>query len=455
MNLSEEKSYINPKKPEQNVDGEICYNLDEAPSVIIDKSNRDSVSLANVTLANRYEIKEEIGKGGFGKVYLAFDAKMKREVAVKHLAPVDGSAQKFDELLARFEREALAISSFSHQNIVHVYDYEKDEIYGPFIVMEYVEGKSLNEKIAKEGKFEPKEAIKIISEVARGLSYAHKKGIIHRDIKPGNILLAADGTPKLADFGLARTEIASEYSTSGVGMGTTNYMPPEQQRDAKNINHTADIYALGKVFYEMVSGQNLASVIPKYIPAGLDDIIFKCIDIKPEDRYFSADEFIEALKKVRIRKLKTRKKLVKYLQIIFIFVIIIAFIIINRQFFTKLNSDPIPDPIPKPKQIKEEITYHTDKEGRNYYLIQVLSRLFSKKEKIQLTELKYPMTEKAASLLNKQVVVGRNVETREKLYHLLGEKIYDIKELTSNECKQKIFIYKIYCSEIKKIIKKN
>ena len=309
MSLSDDQTIINNNQQheESKVSNE---GFSQLKTTISNKgADRDeAMSLVGCTLGNRYQINEEIGKGGFGKVYLALDSKLRRIVAVKLLSPIMSSSSNFDEIFARFEQEAITIANFSHQNIVHVYDYDKDAIYGAYIVMEYIDGKSLSEKIKSSGKFDTNLTLKIITEVANGLNYAHKKGIIHRDIKPGNILLTKDNIAKIVDFGLAHTESSFEYSTSGVAMGTLNYMSPEQQKDAKNVDKTADIYALGKVLYEILTGKSPTSIIPKYIPEGFDNIIYKCIDPEPENRYLSADDLLADLNSLQIKKIPNQAK---------------------------------------------------------------------------------------------------------------------------------------------------
>ena len=199
---------------------------------------------------------------------------------------------------ARFSQEATAIARLAHRNIVQVYDHD-DDGRGHYIVMEYVPGGTLRDYLReKGGALEPAEAVRIAREIAQGLSYAHRNDIIHRDIKPSNILLSRDGdeaVPRIVDFGLARMESGSDLSMSGYGMGTPYYMPPEQRRDAKNVNHTADLYALGKTLYEMVSGEVPDVVDPDKVPEALFPVINRCVKTKPSERFFSADEFIEAL----------------------------------------------------------------------------------------------------------------------------------------------------------------
>jgi serine/threonine protein kinase len=254
----------------------------------------------NTPLSERYELLEEIGRGGFAKVWKARDKRLDRLVAVKRLLDGKLEGPMGRQTLERFEREATAIAQLNHRNIVMVHDHDADA-EGHYIVMELVAGGTLRDHLKTHGgKLTVAGAVELVKGIAQGLGYAHRKNLVHRDIKPANVLLQKDGdelTPKIVDFGLARLGSESELSVSGYGMGTPWYMPPEQRRNAKGVNHTADIYALGKVLYEMVTGEIPDNVDPEQIPAvnGLSEIIFKCIKSNPEDRYFSAAEVLKAL----------------------------------------------------------------------------------------------------------------------------------------------------------------
>ena len=251
---------------------------------------------------NRYELNEEIGRGGFAVVFRAYDLKVgTREVAVKVL----NLSEKTDsQSIARFKAESGMIGSLNHRNIVTVFDSDID-CDTPFIAMEYINRGNLRDYLKEKGKLPLEEASKLFKGICSGIAYAHRKNLIHRDLKPGNVMLSKEGeelTPKIVDFGLARSGGGSEVSISGFGMGTPFYMPPEQRRDAKSVNHTADIYALGKVFYEMLTGEIPDNVDPKLIPRPekLSDIIFKCIKSKPEERYFSVDELIADISNISV-----------------------------------------------------------------------------------------------------------------------------------------------------------
>jgi sulfatase modifying factor 1 len=248
-------------------------------------------------LRTRYEILEEIGRGGFARVWKARDLKLDRFVAVKRLIEPAVKDANWKMTVERFQREARAIAGLNHRNIVGVYDVGADA-EGDYIVMELVEGGTLRDLLKERGKLEPVDAVAMARGIAQGLGHAHKKNLVHRDIKPANVLLLNEGgelTPKIVDFGLARVGTDSELSMSGYGMGTPWYMPPEQRRNAKGVNHTADIYALGKTLYELLTGEIPDQVDPDKVPPGLAKVILKCVKGSPEERYFSTDELVADL----------------------------------------------------------------------------------------------------------------------------------------------------------------
>ncbi len=242
-----------------------------------------------------YEILAPIGAGGMGEVYRAHDSRLRRDVAIKV------SAERFSE---RFEKEARAIASLNHPNVCTLHDV------GPnYLVMELVEGETLADRI-KQGAIPLDEALAIAKQIAFALEAAHEKGITHRDLKPGNIILKPDGTVKVLDFGLAKmggTPTAqSDHSPTltigatqaGVILGTAAYMAPEQAR-GKEVDRRADIWAFGVVLYEMVTGQKLfkgedlsdtlASVIkevPKLdrVPAKVQRLLRSCLEKDPKQR---------------------------------------------------------------------------------------------------------------------------------------------------------------------------
>ncbi|MEE3419981.1 MAG: Stk1 family PASTA domain-containing Ser/Thr kinase [Lachnospiraceae bacterium] len=265
---------------------------------------------AGMMLVNRYEILGRIGSGGMADVYKATDHKLNRFVAVKVMKPEfaqDGSFVK------KFTREAQAAAGLANPNIVNVYDVGEDQ-GNYFIVMELVEGITLKEYIAKKGKLSVREATSIAIQVCMGLAAAHDQGIVHRDVKPQNIIISTDGKVKVTDFGIARA--ASSNTISANAMGSVHYSSPEQVRGGYS-DARSDIYSLGITLYEMVTGrvpfdgettvaiaikQLQDEMVPpsKYtpdLPYALEQIIFKCTQKSVDRRYQSMAEVINDLKR--------------------------------------------------------------------------------------------------------------------------------------------------------------
>ncbi len=263
--------------------------------------------MSSKLLLGRYEIVEKIGEGGMAVVYKAKDRLLNRYVAIKILRPEFTRDEQFIE---NFRRESQAAAGLSHPNIVNVYDVGREGNIN-FIVMELVDGKPLSQLIEEKGKLDYKEAINITKQVASALSLAHKNQIIHRDVKPHNILITSQGTAKLADFGIARA--VSQSSIQGNDdkiMGSVHYFSPEQARGAY-VDERSDIYSLGIVLYEMLTGKvpfdgdspitialmHINDPVPKVqgIPPQLEKIIEKATDKYQSNRYKTADEMIEDL----------------------------------------------------------------------------------------------------------------------------------------------------------------
>ena len=197
-------------------------------------------------VGNRYEIIEKIGSGGMASVYRAKDQRLNRFVAVKILKNEYSEDTKF---VTKFRQEAQAVASMSHPNVVGVYDVgEEDGMY--YIVMEYVDGITLKKYIEKKGKLSVREAVGITLQIAAGLEAAHSNNIVHRDIKPQNILISKDGTAKVTDFGIAKA--ASSNTITANAMGSVHYISPEQARGGFS-DEKSDIYSLGVTMYEMLS----------------------------------------------------------------------------------------------------------------------------------------------------------------------------------------------------------
>lgn len=263
------------------------------------------------TFARKYKIVEEIGRGGMGVVYKAEDTKLKRTVALKFL-PSELTIEP--EARERLIREAQAAAALDHPNICTI--YEVDEAAGKtFISMAYVEGLSLRERI-EQGPLKPNEVLDIAIQVAEGLEEAHKKGIIHRDIKSSNIMVTGKSQLRIMDFGLAKVRGGPRVTKEGTTLGTVAYMSPEQAR-AEDVDHRTDIWSLGVVIYEMLSGQLpfqgdsdasfLYSIVhsePKSlrernpdIPPELEKIVTHALKKKPDSRFSSVAEMMRELKK--------------------------------------------------------------------------------------------------------------------------------------------------------------
>lgn len=208
------------------------------------------VRVVGKSLTNRYQILEKIGEGGMALVYRSMDTLLHREVAVKVLREQYASDEQFVE---RFRREAQAAASLSHPNVVNIYDV--GEVDGThFIVMEYVHGRSLRRIIQEEGRLSPSRAARYALQICEGLQHAHERGLVHRDIKPHNILITPDDRVKVTDFGIARAASTSTLTQTGIIIGSVHYFSPEQAKGA-NIGAQSDLYSLGVVLYEMLTGE--------------------------------------------------------------------------------------------------------------------------------------------------------------------------------------------------------
>lgn len=262
-----------------------------------------------VIVSDRYEIVGRVGSGGMADVYKAKDHKLNRFVAIKVLKAEFGSDTTF---ISKFQREAQAAAGLAHPNIVNVFDVGEDNGIN-YIVMELVEGITLKEYISKKGRLTIKETTSIAIQVAMGLEAAHNKKIVHRDIKPQNIIISTDGKVKVTDFGIARAASSNTISTNA--MGSVHYSSPEQVRGGYS-DYKSDIYSLGITMYEMVTGtvpfdgDTTVSIAIKHLqeemippselnpqlPHSLEEIIMKCTQKSPDRRYNSLAELISDLK---------------------------------------------------------------------------------------------------------------------------------------------------------------
>ena len=270
--------------------------------------------MGTLVLAGRYEIVEKIGDGGMAVVYKARDKQLNRFVAIKILRKEYIADQTF---VSNFIREAKAAASLLHPNIVTIHDAGRDrDIY--YIVMEYVEGQPLSDIIAAEAPLDYKRCIRVAKQVASALSLAHRNNIIHRDVKPHNIMITSDGTAKITDFGIARAvSDGTIINDNGIIMGSVHYFSPEQSR-GQYVDEKSDIYSLGIVLYEMITGRvpfdadnpvTIAvmhmndTIIPpsklvKGVPPGLDQIVMKATAKFQSDRFGNIDEMYKALNNV-------------------------------------------------------------------------------------------------------------------------------------------------------------
>ena len=266
----------------------------------------------------RYQIVRELGKGAMGVVYEGVDPNIGRKVAIKTARrDVMETTGRADELMARFLREARAAGALNHANIVTIYD--ADEEHGiAYIAMEYIEGSDLRDRITQKQRFAPEEVVDIVAPICNALAAAHEQGIIHRDVKPANIMLLSDGTVKVTDFGIARVS-DSELTQEGTLMGTPYYMSPEQFMGQK-VDGRSDLFSVGVMVYEMTTGEKpftgeafstiMHSVIkvqpiePKELNFAVNDcfnqVVMKALHKRPDQRYQTgaamAAALIESLK---------------------------------------------------------------------------------------------------------------------------------------------------------------
>jgi eukaryotic-like serine/threonine-protein kinase len=262
------------------------------------------------TLAGgRYRVERNLGHGGMAAVYRARDGELDRPVAIKVLAEHLGGNPAFRD---RFLREARLAARLSHPNVVQVFD-AGEEGGRPFIVMEYVEGESLADALERERRLDPAHVVDLALQVCGGLEHAHAAGLVHRDIKPGNLLVRADGVVKVADFGIARAAETTKLTQIGSVLGTAAYLSPEQAA-GEEVTAATDIYSLGCVLYEALTGrtpyvfQNLAELAAKHeepiapvrelasdVPEALEAAVMRCLARNPAYRPASAAELAREL----------------------------------------------------------------------------------------------------------------------------------------------------------------
>jgi serine/threonine-protein kinase len=262
-------------------------------------------------ISGRYRLIAPVGEGGMATIWRAVDEQLDREVAVKLLREQFGSDAGF---AARFRQEARAAGSLSHPNIVPVYDYGTDTDGSQFIVMQLVEGDNLATLLRERSVLETDDAVRVALGVASALEAAHRRGLVHRDVKPGNILITDDGDVKVTDFGIARAVAEASMTVTGTTLGSVHYFSPEQAR-GDEVTGASDVYALGIVLYEMLTGRrpfegdSAAGVALKRlnedppppstyrpVPSGLSAIVMRALQREPRDRFPDAGSFAEALR---------------------------------------------------------------------------------------------------------------------------------------------------------------
>jgi eukaryotic-like serine/threonine-protein kinase len=275
---------------------------------------QDQVPVADLQQLGKYSIVEVLGKGAMGVVYKGFDPLIERHVALKTIRKELIDDEVAEQMVRRFKNEAQAAGRLTHPGIVGIYEYGEDGDTA-FIAMEFVQGRGLRELLSKNERFSLLDAIGIMGQLLDALDHAHEQGIVHRDVKPANIIMMANGKLKVADFGIARIN-DSNLTTVGSVMGTPSYMSPEQFAGTQ-VDRRADLFACGIVFYELLTGskpfegatETIAYKIchtqhidpsvasPGRVPAIFDHVIARALAKKPEQRFQTAREFADAVLK--------------------------------------------------------------------------------------------------------------------------------------------------------------
>ncbi|HKF24723.1 MAG TPA: serine/threonine-protein kinase, partial [Candidatus Acidoferrum sp.] len=261
-------------------------------------------------VGGRFEILQLLGEGGMGAVYKAHDRELERDVALKLIRP---ELARNPEILQRFKHELILARQVTHRNVIRIFDLGQAEGH-KYITMEYLDGRDLRSVLREKGKLPPEEAAKIILQICRALEAAHAEGVIHRDLKPQNIMLDANGRAYVMDFGIARSAYLPGMTQTGALVGTPEYMSPEQAKGEK-LDERSDLFSLGVILYELLVGTSpyhsdtplatlwrriqekakpLAEIDPT-IPKPLCDIVAKALEIEPRERFSNATEFAQHL----------------------------------------------------------------------------------------------------------------------------------------------------------------
>jgi tetratricopeptide (TPR) repeat protein len=276
------------------------------PATMLDQGSQAPLQ-PGAMLADRYEIVKLLGEGGMGAVYRARDCELEREVALKVIRP---ELARNAQVLQRFKQELILARQVTHRNIIRIFDLGSAEGMR-FITMEFIEGEDLAQILAHRGKLTAPEAANMITQVARGLEAAHAEGVVHRDLKPQNVMMDAQGKCSVMDFGIARSMDAASMTRTGALLGTPTYMSPEQAQGLK-VDARSDLYTLGLIFYELLTGRPpfeadnpMATLLKRVqekptppieiepsIPKAVNEIVLKMLATKPDDRYQSASEVL-------------------------------------------------------------------------------------------------------------------------------------------------------------------
>jgi serine/threonine-protein kinase len=265
-----------------------------------------------ISQLGKYEVRRELGRGAMGVVYEAYDPMIRRRVALKTIRPDQLAGERPDDTVARFRREAQAAGRLSHPNIVSIYDCDEDNGTW-FIAMEFVDGRELKDLFAADERFRAADIERIMTQILAALDYSHRQGVVHRDIKPANIFLLADGTVKVADFGIAHIE-ASSLTQVGTVVGTPNYMSPEQIMGLP-VDGRSDIFSAGVILYQFLTGERPfagsstttmqkvlkedplpPSTLNVQLPPAIDAVVRKALAKRADDRFPTAQAFANALR---------------------------------------------------------------------------------------------------------------------------------------------------------------
>src|SRR5215472_15614103 len=276
--------------------------------------NSAAILESGVLLAGRYEIVSMLGLGGMGAVYKAYDRDIERVIALKVIRP---DLATHPEVLQRFKQELLLARKVSHKNVVRIFDVRESGGI-KFITMEYIDGRDLRSLLGQHGKLPAAEALDIMHQVCLGLAAAHAEGVIHRDLKPGNIMRDQHGRVVVMDFGLARNIGGGGMTQTGAMLGTMEYMSPEQAK-AEPLDERSDLFTVGLILYELITGKTpyqadsaLASLLKRTkeravsmseidasIPRALSAVVAKCLETEPKNRYQSINELVTAIEELQ------------------------------------------------------------------------------------------------------------------------------------------------------------